>query len=268
MIYVGTSGYGYHEWSPGFYPPDLCYESYLEHYVRSFSFCELNASFFHMPLRPELEALASRLPEEFRLSVKLFRGLTHERIDDLAPARRFARAVEPLALSGHLAVVLAQFPFSFINNPSSRAYVCRLRAALDLPLVAEFRNDSWLAPDATKFLAGWGVGCASSDVPELAGLAAKSTISTSSTGYIRFHGRRADAWWRPGDRDRYDYRYRKRELLSWIPRIREIERQASDTYVVFNNRRHGHAVANAAAMGRLLARAATRRRVEESVRAG
>ena len=265
-VLVGTSGFGYHEWSPSFYPPELCYEEYLPHYARHFPFCELSRTFFHLPSAGDLDTLASQVPESFRFSVKLFRGLTHERPYDLAPARRFAESLSPLVESGRLAAVLAQFPFSFVNNPASRAYLCRLRAALDLPLVAELRNDSWLAPETLSFLEGWGIGFASSDVPDLAGLPAKASVATSPIGYVRFHGRRDDAWWVPGSPDRYDYRYRRRELLAWVPRVREIARRSSETFVVFNNRRHGHAVTNAASMSRLLSRVP--RRVSASARAG
>ena len=93
-------------------------------------------------------------------------------------------------------------------------------------------------------------------------------VATSETGYVRFHGRNAASWWLRGDSDRYDYRYRHRELLSWIPRIREIARHARNTFIVFNNHRRGHALANAASMSKLLARSKKRVGAEANTRAG
>ena len=49
MIRVGTSGYGYHAWSPKFYPSGLCYAGFLKHYASRFSCCELTHTFESSP---------------------------------------------------------------------------------------------------------------------------------------------------------------------------------------------------------------------------
>lgn len=257
MIRVGTSGYGYHAWSPPFYPAGLCYDAFLEHYASIFSCCELNDTFFEMPSERRMERLAAGVPESFRFTAKLHRRLTHEREPDLGLARAFATGLRPLLESARLAGVLAQFPFSFVNHPYSRAYLCRLRAALELPLVVELRNATWFIPETLDFLRGWGIGLASIDAPRIGGYTLPSATSTSEIGYVRFHGRNADTWW-AGDGRRYDYRYRQRELVSWLPRIREIARRTDDTFVFFNNHRRAHAVANAQMLAKLLRRSAKR----------
>jgi uncharacterized protein YecE (DUF72 family) len=170
-------------------------------------------------------------------------------------ARRFAAELAPLVEADRLGAVLAQFPFSFINNPDHRAYVCRLRAALDgIPLVAEIRHESWLNEETLDFLRGWGIGLASVDTPDLAGLPGPRAIVTSEIGYVRFHGRNASRWWKKDGVSRYDYNYRGRQLLSWVPRLREIERRSQQTFVIFNNRWEGQAVMNALALQKVLNR--------------
>lgn len=268
MIYVGTSGFGYHEWSPGFYPAGLCYADYLSHYARHFSCCEITSAFFQMPAGRSVARLRHSVPETFRFTTKLHRSLTHERDPDLRSARAYAEGVKPLTESGQLAAVLAQFPFSFINNPYSRAYLCRLRAALGLPLVAELRNDTWLRPETVAFLKGWGIGLVALDTPALGGFMPAQAHASSDIGYVRFHGRNAASWWRQGSPGRYDYRYRQRELMSWTPRVREIAKHAEHTFVFFNNRRHGHAPANAIAMTKLLQRNRRRGARATTARAG
>ncbi len=254
MIHVGTSGYGFHEWCPTFYPVGLCYQDYLSYYARHFTCCELSSTFFRMPTARDVSRLTLRVPETFQFTVKLFRRLTHERDADLGLAKTFAEALKPLSESNQLAAVLAQFPFSFVNNPYSRAYLCRLRAVLELPLVAELRNDTWLEPETIAFLKGWGIGLAAIDAPALGGFMPPTALATSGIGYVRFHGRNASSWWKHGSPHRYDYRYRQRELVSWIPRVREIARHSEHTFVFFNNHRHGHALANAATLSKLLCR--------------
>lgn len=260
MFRVGTSGYGYHEWSPAFYPLGLCYEDYLSHYAQHFSCCELSHTFFHMPSAHGLSRLVGKVPESFRFTAKLHRRLTHERGTDLQLARTFARSMKPLVESGQLGAVLAQFPFSFLNNPHSRAYLCRLRAMLELPLVAELRNQTWRNPETLAFLQGWGIGFAAIDAPALGGFMPPMAVATSKIGYMRFHGRDATSWWLSGNPHRYEYRYRQRELMSWVPRAREIARGANETFVFFNNHRRANAIANATTMAKLLSRSARSRK--------
>jgi uncharacterized protein YecE (DUF72 family) len=66
-------------------------------------------------------------------------------------------------------------------------------------------------------------------------------------GYVRLHGRNAEAWFsRESGRDaRYDYLYREDELEEWIGRIREIARASEKTYIFTNNHYRGQAPANA-----------------------
>ena len=207
-----------------------------------------------MPTVREVSRLLQKVPEAFLFTAKLHRRLTHERDADLRLAKLFTEGLKPLSESNQLAAVLAQFPFSFVNNPHSRAYLCRLRAALELPLVAELRNDTWLEPETIAFLQGWGIGLAAVDAPLLGGFMPPTALATTEIGYVRFHGRNALSWWEKGSSHRYDYRYRQRELVSWIPRVREIAKHSQHTFVFFNNHRHRHAIANAVTLSKLLRR--------------
>ena len=264
MIYVGTSGYGYHNWSPIFYPPWLFYEDYLDFYSEQFNCCELTFTRYRMPTVDDQVRLMRRSAGRVVFTVKAHRCLTHQRPlerKDLSLARRFADSLEPLVEAQRLGAVVAQFPFSFINNPDHRAYLARLRAALDrLPLVAEFHHDSWFNEETLHFLRGWDIGMACVDTPELAKLPGPRALVTSQLGYVRFHGRNASRWWKWWAKDegyRYDYNYRRRELLGWAPRLREIDRQSRHTFVIFNNHWQGQAVVNAQALQKILNRSRT-----------
>jgi uncharacterized protein YecE (DUF72 family) len=252
MIRVGTAGYGYHDWSPSFYPPNLVHEEYLSYYSERFDCCELNSTFFRWPREEDFAGLLARSREALIFTVKAHRRLTHQREGDLSSARRFAETLSPLVEAERLGVVMAQFPFSFVNNPAHRAYVCRLRAALDLPLVVEFRNDNWFNEATLDFLRGWGIGFVCVDAPEEAGMPGPRAIATSDIGYVRFHGRNATQWWNKDGASRYDYKYRRLEILAWVPRLKEIDRQAKMTFVVFNNHWRGQAVANAQALRKIV----------------
>lgn len=257
MIYVGTSGYGYHDWNPAFYPPGLPYEDYLAFYSERFSCCELSSTCYRVPGREEIEQLLRRSSGRVLFTVKAHRRLTHQRGENMNVARLFAAALAPLDQAGKLAAVMAQFPMAFINNPANRAYVCRLRAALDLPLVVEFRNDSWFNEETLDFLRGWNMGLVCVDAPELAGLPAPRALATSGNGYVRFHGRNGERWWNKDGAFRFDYCYSRRELLGWVPRIKEIDSSAEVTFVIFNNHWRGQAVANALELQKILNKSRT-----------
>lgn len=72
---------------------------------------------------------------------------------------------------------------------------------------------------------------------------------------MRLHGRNPLHWRLKDDARRYHYRYRRRELLAWIPRVREIARGTEKVYVIFNNRGDGRAAENAAAFVGMLRKA-------------
>ena len=78
--------------------------------------------------------------------------------------------------------------------------------------------------------------------------------TTGPLGYVRLHGRNAEAWFdRDAHRDRkYDYLYSEKELAPWIQRINEIAERTDSTYVITNNHFGGKAVANAFQLARLL----------------
>jgi uncharacterized protein YecE (DUF72 family) len=66
-------------------------------------------------------------------------------------------------------------------------------------------------------------------------------------GYIRLHGRNYKSWFsenrHPGER--YDYLYTVDELDPWLDRIKAVEHEAENTYVITNNHYLGKAVVNA-----------------------
>ncbi|HKM77673.1 MAG TPA: DUF72 domain-containing protein, partial [Candidatus Bathyarchaeia archaeon] len=67
---------------------------------------------------------------------------------------------------------------------------------------------------------------------------------TSPIGYIRWHGHGEHPW--------YNYRYTDQQLREWIPKIREVAKNTSKTYGIFNNHFHGYAPENCLQMMQML----------------
>lgn len=76
--------------------------------------------------------------------------------------------------------------------------------------------------------------------------------STGDLAYVRLHGRNAKDWWNSPEGERYLYDYSEEELREWIPKIRELLKEAGRAVVFFNNCHLGHAVKNAKLLQKML----------------
>ena len=71
MIRVGTSGWSYPTWRPGFYPSDLQPRDFLRFYAERFDTVELNATGYRLPSEGQFRRWAESVPDGFRFAVKL-----------------------------------------------------------------------------------------------------------------------------------------------------------------------------------------------------
>ncbi|HSO19752.1 MAG TPA: DUF72 domain-containing protein, partial [Desulfosarcina sp.] len=174
QILVGTSGYSYTEWvEAGIYPAGTQPGRMLGIYAQRFPATELNFTWYQMPKPDALERMQRQVPETFRFSVKLNRGLTHEVDPDewAGLAKQFREGISPLIQSGQLAAILAQLPPSFRRTPDNRQYLARLLDTLEgLPLAVEFRHASWVSDRVFAGMAERRLTLAAVDVPDLPGL--------------------------------------------------------------------------------------------------
>ncbi|MBM4355209.1 MAG: DUF72 domain-containing protein [Deltaproteobacteria bacterium] len=246
-VFVGTSGYSYPDWVGPVYPPGMPKTDFLTHYAERFDAVEINFTYYRMPTRATLSAMAEKAGGRIRFAVKLTDVFTHARTAGEAEVVEFLRAVEALADRDVLGCLLAQFPWSFRPSDEAREHLRRLAADFAAhPLVVEVRNRAWVSMDFFSFLREIGAGFCCVDEPPLKGLLPPLEVVTSPVAYLRFHGRNAAKWWqheRP--EERYDYRYSRDELAPWIPRIRRMQKNAAEVYAFFNNHFEGKAVANA-----------------------
>ena len=69
--YVGTSGWSYPTWKPGFYPADAKPADFLRHYATQFRAVELNTTGYRLPAEEQFERWAAQTPPGFLFSPKL-----------------------------------------------------------------------------------------------------------------------------------------------------------------------------------------------------
>jgi uncharacterized protein YecE (DUF72 family) len=70
-IRVGTSGWSYPSWRPGFYPEGLAPADFLGFYAERFDTVELNSTGYRLPSEDQFRRWAEAVPDGFRFAVKL-----------------------------------------------------------------------------------------------------------------------------------------------------------------------------------------------------
>jgi len=76
-IRVGTSGWGYPSWQPGFYPTGLDRSGFLSYYAERLATVELNATKYRLPAEEQFRSWAAQVPDGFRFAVKAPDGIEH-----------------------------------------------------------------------------------------------------------------------------------------------------------------------------------------------
>lgn len=251
-IRIGPAGFSYKDWEGVVYPPKPGSKfDPLEYLARFFDTIEINSSFYRPPAPSTTKSWAKRVADnpDFTFTAKLHRVFTHERGKATAQDEKdFRKGMDVLADADLLGAVLLQFPWSFKNTDEERAYLTKLLNRFkDYPLVIEVRHSSWNTAATYEEFEKRGVGICNIDQPLFQKSIKPSALTTSSVGYVRLHGRNYENWFRDKapTTERYNYLYSTEELDPWITRIRQVAKQAKETYVITNNHYLGKAVVNA-----------------------
>jgi uncharacterized protein YecE (DUF72 family) len=259
VIRIGPAGWSYKDWAGIVYPDRPPHGfSPVEFLSKLFDTVEINTSFY----RPPNPNMTRRWPEQvkvnrgFQFTAKLWRGFTHERNATAEDEKLVKDGMAPLVEADRLGAILMQFPISFQNTPDHRRYVAELqRKFREYPLVIEVRHRSWAEESVLEFLTELGIGFCNIDQPLLGKALRPSAERTSTTAYVRLHGRNYQNWFAENKRssDRYDYLYSLQELEPWADRVRTIsEKRRESVFVVTNNHFEGKAVVNALQLAALL----------------
>ncbi len=70
VVRVGTSGFGYPSWQPGFYPAGTDRSAFLAYYAEHLPTVELNTTKYRLPSEAQFRAWSEQVPDGFRFAVK------------------------------------------------------------------------------------------------------------------------------------------------------------------------------------------------------
>ncbi len=293
-IRVGTCSWADKSMISAWYPRQKSTpEARLRYYASHFDTVEVDSSFYALPSSRNSSLWAARTPDGFRFHVKAFGLMTGHSVsgDRLPPGLRdyhyeltrygnvkspppemirasfemFKEGIEPLRQEGRLGSILLQFPPYFTARTPAHlrrnlAYILACRRQLsDYDVVVEFRHRSWLAThrdQVLSFLRDNCLGYVCVDAPPVESDDVAPTVvdATTTTGYVRFHGRNTDTWSKKTKTaaERFKYLYSEDELREWVDPVKALSSRVKDVYVMFNNCYADYAPRNALEFRNLL----------------
>jgi uncharacterized protein YecE (DUF72 family) len=131
VIRIGTSGWSYPSWRPGFYPDGLQPAEFLRFYAERFDTVELNSTGYRLPSADQFRRWAEAVPNGFEFSVKF--ALT--RLDRVTT---FLERV--LALDDRLGPVRVVYEGPFDGGTLS---FVQGSTPDEVKLAWDFRHESW-----------------------------------------------------------------------------------------------------------------------------
>ena len=166
----------------------------------------------------------------------------------------FKDSIEPLAASGKLGALLAQFPPSFKNDRYGQQILLAVIGAFGkYRLAVELRHRSWSDDrNSAQLLRDNNVSWVHIDEPKFQSSVASELPYTSDMAYFRFHGRNKERWWQGDNETRYQYLYSKDEVTELADKVKTASEQTNYTFALFNNHWQGYAPRNAVDMMRVL----------------
>jgi len=265
-------------------------EERLRFYADHFPLVEVDSTFYALPREDTSRLWVERTPPGFIFNAKAYGLLTQhpappERLPrdlrdglasgsgrnvyfkDLPPKHkesvwdRFRQGLQPLQDAHKLGAVLFQFPKWFLPTPPSYRFLEDLREWLvDFRIAVEFRQAAWMKDErrdrVLDFLRRLGFSYVAVDEPQgFSSSIPPVAAATAPLAMIRFHGRNRETWEKKGisTNEKFRYLYERRELESWVPKVREMAAAADEVHVVMNNCYGDYAVQNAGDMADLLA---------------
>jgi len=266
----------------------------LAYYAGRFPIVEVDSTYYFPPTPELSATWVQRTPPSFTMNIKAWSLLTghptfpHSLWPDMQTAvppehrdkrrlyahhlpadaideafDRFRHSIMPLQRAGKLGAVLLQYPRWFGPKAENRQIIRdTVRRLPGLRLCVEFRHARWLeggdCEPTLELLEELGVSFVCVDEPAGFPSSMPPVVAvTSDLAVVRFHGRNTATWEDPEittAAERFRYRYTKRELEEWVPRIQEMAASAREVHVLMNNCWRDDATVNAAELAGLLTR--------------
>jgi len=225
-FYSGLSGLQLH--IPKYlFPPPFENASRLTYYASLFNSIEINSSFYKIPQAATVAKWAASVPENFKFTFKLWKGITHSKVFNLndVDVAAFLNAVS--SVRDKKGCLLIQLPPSLGKGYTAQldrllSCIQKVNSTHDWKIAVEFRNKSWYQEDVYDLLNFHKAAIVIQDIPKSA---TPLLNHKSDFMYIRFHGPTGNY------RDSYSEDF----LTEYASYFNEWIEEGKSVYVYFNN---------------------------------
>jgi uncharacterized protein YecE (DUF72 family) len=126
---VGTSGWSYPSWRPGFYPEGTANEDFLAFYAARLSTVELNSTGYRLPSEEQFARWASAVPDGFTFAVKAPPRALRDVATFEERVRRLGDRLGPVRF--------------VVESPRDDGLLMLLLGSTDLRVALDLRHESW-----------------------------------------------------------------------------------------------------------------------------
>lgn len=209
------------------HPPPYEQASRLTFYASLFNSIEINSSFYKIPQRRTVERWAASVPDTFRFTFKLWKGITHVKGLEFHEADVVSFFTSINAVKEKKGCLLLQFPPSFNKayiGPMEHLLGCiqRHNTSNEWNVAIEFRHTSWYDDEVFKVLHHYNATLVVHDIPKFATPLMPHPLNFI---YLRFHGPTGN----------YRESYQEDFLNEYATYIHEWRTEGKTVYVYFNN---------------------------------
>ena len=132
-LYIGTSGWSYPSWRPGFYPAGLRNEEFLAFYAARFQTVELNTTGYRLPSEEQFSRWGEQTAAGFRFAPKLPQRFVRSLATFEERVRRLGERLGPVRV--------------VLESPRDDGLLALLLGSTGLQLALDCRDESWLGVD-------------------------------------------------------------------------------------------------------------------------
>ncbi len=200
-------------------------KSRLQYYASLFNSLEVNSSFYKVPLGKTFQRWTSEVPDHFQFTVKLFKGVTHNKGLIFEPAVVNDFLNKTRELGPKKGPLLIQFPKSitFDHWNGLEDLLGLIDEHHDAWRIAvEFRHPSWYVGETYELLDQHRACLVNHDMP---GSVPVTLKRKAPFVYYRFHGEKGD----------YRGSYTDEHLEEMATNMKKLLRSGKDVYAYFNN---------------------------------
>jgi len=199
--------------------------SRLTYYASLFNSLEVNSCFYKIPQPTTIAKWAASVPEDFKFTFKLWRGVSHVPNLDFkdSDVADFMEAIHEAGTKQ--GCLLIQFPPGLTNKhfkQMDRLLHCIRKIDTTWKIAVEFRNKSWYTNATYDLLSSFKASVVIHDMPKSA---TPMIDHKAEFMYVRFHG----------PTGKYDGGYPNDFLSEYAGHVNDWMEEGKEVYMYFNN---------------------------------